>query len=674
MLTGAEQILFLALLMVCGGIAAHTLWRRFRVIMAGRPASSGSAAQSIGAGLMRVLLYVPGQLSNIRNISLRDTAGLTHLFIFWGFYAFVAYFLILEIMGEGLGLFAGIRLHLVSIGFTHLLDWLALGLFLALLSAVARRAWLKLSRLGPHFEVTPMALMALAAGLMVACYFALQGLRDNLEVGVAGAISALFAAMTAPLASDSQLGLYRLLWWSQSAILLLAIVYIPFSRHQHPVFAPFNFFFSGLRNRGQLRRLSLQPDAPEEHVGARDAADLNRKQLLDLYSCTQCGRCQDACPAATTGKALSPKAVVNDLMHHVDEQAGLLPFWEKPKGTGTLADAIGQESIWQCTSCQACNDVCPVEVEPMQKLLEVRREQVMEAAEIPTELVTLYRNLETAGDPWGYGSQKRTLWAEGLDIPILGDSDNPEQYELLFWVGCTGAFDDQYRKITRSFARVLKQADVSFAILGSEERCSGDTARRTGNEWLYQELAGKNVNTFMKYGVRKIVTACPHCFNTLKNEYREFGLELEVMHHTELLQHLVAEGRLKASRPLDTTVTYHDACYLGRYNEIIDGPRELLQSLGATMVEPPRHGRQGRCCGAGGGMSQMTTEVGTRINEDRAAELIATDANLLATACPFCHQMVESGVEAVAENTPAPTYDIVQLVERATVPGEEARP
>lgn len=671
--------MFVVLLALCGGIAAHTVFRRVRVILAGLPTPSPEPGQSaLWQRLWNLLIYVPGQWSNIRNIRLKDTAGLTHLFLFWGFYSFAFNFAVYEVLHEGLGLFGEIRKAPASTLFMAVLDVLSALLVLALVAAVTRRAVLKLKRLGPHFEVTPMALLALAGTLMMACFFSLQGLRHNLDMAIAGPVSGGFAVLYAGLEQSTQLALCHGMWWAQAFFILVAVVYIPFSRHQHPIFAPFNFLFRQERNRGQLHKINVVDitDATGEtnrRFGAKYESDLNRKQLLDLYSCTQCGRCQDVCPAADTGKPLSPKAVVNDLMHHVDEQAGLLPFWEPPKGTETLADAIGRDSLWSCTTCQACNEVCPVGVEPMQKVLEVRRDQVMNDADMPAELVELYRNLEISGDPWGYGAEKRTIWTEGLDIPVLSEMKpgEMEQIDLLFWVGCTGAFDDQYRGTVRSFARVLKQAGVKFAVLGSEERCTGDTARRTGNEWLYQELAGKNVENFIKYGIKRVVTTCPHCFNTLKNEYSEFGLELEVLHHTELMDSMMKGGDLQVTRPLDKEITFHDPCYLGRYNNQVDAPREILGKLGATLVEPSRTKAKSRCCGAGGGMMQLGNEVGTRVNEDRAEELLSCGSDTLVTGCPFCHQMVDSGVAAVDKESKVQTVDIVRLVEQATVAAEK---
>ena len=389
MLNPTDQKLFFVLLAVCTLLAARVVLRRVRVIASGAPMPA--ARSSFAERFKNLLVYVPGQWSNIRNIRLNDTAGLTHLFIFWGFYALVIYYAIFEVLHHGLGLFDGLPKHPVAIAFTQVVEILGCLLVFALLTAVGRRAILKLKRLGPHFEVVPMALLALAALLVVGCFLILQGVRDGYGLTTAGPVAELVAAWFTGADGEPMAGLYRTVWWTQAVLILIAIVYIPYSRHQHPIFAPFNIWLKDRRNEGRIIKIDVADigKRPDGRAGAKLTSDFNQKQLLDLYACTQCGRCQDVCPAADTGKPLSPKAVVLDLMHHVDEQAGLLPFWEKAKGTETITDAIGRDSVWSCMTCSACNEVCPVGVEPMDKVIEARKDQVMNDADVPSEFVEI---------------------------------------------------------------------------------------------------------------------------------------------------------------------------------------------------------------------------------------------------------------------------------------------
>ena len=450
--------------------------------------------------------------------------------------------------------------------------------------------------------------------------------------------------------------LERVFVWAHVVTILGFLAYLPRSKHLHIASAAFNVWFGRTGPGGRLEPLRFDDtDVPEEDIrfGAGTAADLTWKQMLDTFSCTECGRCQDACPAFTTGKMLSPKLLIMGLRDQVFADGGTLVRARGEQGDGPVApelaslvpNAVPEESVWDCVTCGACVQACPVSIEHVDHIVDLRRHLVMVDSSFPSEAEPMLRDVERASNPWGKAQSERADWAAQLGVRILEPGDPAPEY--LYWVGCASSFDERARTTAESTAKLLQRAGVDFAILGPRESCTGDPARRMGNEYVFQAFAEQNVATLNEAGVTKIIANCPHCFNTLGNEYPDFGGDYEVIHHTELLAGLVAEGKLKPRRSEGLSITYHDSCYLARHNDVLAPPRELVAAVGEP-VEMRRSGKQTFCCGAGGAHMWME-ERGNAINQNRVKEAAATGAGTLAVACPFCTVMLDDGVRSMGK-------------------------
>ena len=444
-------------------------------------------------------------------------------------------------------------------------------------------------------------------------------------------------------------------WWAHAVLAFGFIALVPFTLIRHMLVAPANIALRRGTPSGVIQPVALEA---AEHFGISAIRGFDRKDLLDLIACTECGRCQDVCPAWITGKPLTPKGIILDLRDHlVAEATG------RPHGKPMVGEVVTEEALWACTTCGGCHQACPVFIEPIPKIVQMRRFLVMEEARFPETMQAALRGLENRGHPYQGAVPGRTDWAKGLDVPILADTGRAEH---LYWVGCAAAFDERAQKVARAFVTILKTAGVDFAILGDEERCTGDVARRIGHEFLFQMHAQANIETLARYDVRKIVTTCPHCFNTLKHEYAAFGGRYDVVHHTDFIARLFRERRLQVTKPLDRTIAYHDSCYLGRHNGIYGSPREILAGLpGVRPVELERHGERGFCCGAGGGMMWAEERAGTRVNVQRTDEALRAGPAVIGTACPFCLSMFEDGIRAKDATEKIQALDLAELVTKA---------
>ena len=496
---------------------------------------------------------------------------------------------------------------------------------------------------------------------------------------VSGLLRPLFSGMSVEAAHT----MARVSWWFHAVLILYFLNHLPGSKHLHVLTSLINVWFSntsGPGTIGAMRPMDLEAENAEQ-FGASDVEHLSWKNLLDGYSCTECGRCTAACPANLTGKVLSPRMIVVKTRARLTEKAQVLDAM----GLGGTATAeqqavldktlldhwITEEELWACTSCRACVQECPVSIDQLDIINELRRDLVLMESRFPDELQPALTSLERNGSPWAFSPADREKWAEGMEIPTMAElAAAGERPDILFWVGCMGSFDDRAKKITVAFARILQAAHVKFAILGQEETCHGDPARRMGNEYLYQMLAKGVIETLDGYAVKTIVTFCPHCFHQMGKEFPDLGGHYEVIHHTEYIERLLADGRV----PLDTEhgqrlkVAYHDSCYLGRYNDVYDAPRNTLRKALpiVELVEPARTKSRGMCCGAGGGRMWMEETAGTRVNVERSNELLATGADQIAVACPFCMTMITDGVTGAGKSVPV--VDIAEVVAERLVP------
>ncbi|HSM92642.1 MAG TPA: (Fe-S)-binding protein [Anaeromyxobacteraceae bacterium] len=464
-------------------------------------------------------------------------------------------------------------------------------------------------------------------------------------------------------------------FWLHLLILGVFLNFLPFGKHFHIVTSLPNVLLRRLPpGSAALSKLDLERE--DASFGARSIADLSWKEGLDVYSCTECGRCQTRCPAHQTGKPLSHKALNGALKHHLLEQApALARIAAAPADAGLrealpalVGGAVAPETVWACTTCGWCETACPVLIENVPRIVDLRRHKVLVDSEFPDEAARIFKNLETQGNPWGIGSNKRAEWCADLDVPRASDGG---EFEWLFFVGCAGAYDDRQKKVSRAIVRILREAGVSFAILGEEETCTGDAARRLGNEYLFQAQAQATVETMNGYGVKKVIVQCPHCLNTIQNELPDFGGRYEVVHHADLIARLVADGRLRpgAAAALEgQAVTYHDPCYLARHNGVEEPPRAALAAAGVTVTEMARSSRTGFCCGAGGGRMWLEEKLGTRVNQARVEEAAATlgpTGGVIAVGCPFCLTMLKDGIAETGREETLRVLDVAEIVASA---------
>ncbi len=481
---------------------------------------------------------------------------------------------------------------------------------------------------------------------------ALDGRPDFEQWAIIGwPLSALFDQL-----SPGTLGTtYQALWIIHVLSFVTFLVILPITMLRHIFTSPLNMYLSDReRPKGAMKAMPNLMETEMESFGAAVVEDFTWKQLLDTDSCTMCGRCTAQCPAQNTGKPLDPREIVlkvGEVMAATGNPVVSPPLGDDPEiviTADSVFERITPEEIWSCTTCKACDENCPVNIEILDKILDMRRYLTLMESDFPTELGTAYRGMENSGNPWGLSQTERADWTKDIEGIEILDGGDPLDAEYLYWVGCAGSFDDKNRKVTQAMAKLLKRAEVSFAILGPAENCTGDPARRSGNEYIFQMLAMQNIETLDGMGVKKIITQCPHCFNTLANEYPQLGGHYEVLHHSQFLEELISLGRLDLTgAKLDERIVYHDSCYLGRQNDIYMAPRNVIGAIdGVDMVEAEQNGTKGMCCGAGGARMFMEEHIGKQINVERSQGLLATGASRIATACPFCYIMIDDGVKA----------------------------
>ena len=694
------------------GIAGRRFFWLYQLISSGQPAPD--RFKNLPSRIKAELVEVGGQ----KKLLQWTIPGMAHAFTFWGFS--ILFLTIIEAYGD---LFQR-SFHIPIIGTWSWIglveDFFTVAVLLALIVfAIIRvqhspkREERKSRFFGSHTAAANLVL-AMIAGVMISLLFyrAAQANTGNFPYTDWAFASHVLASWLHPLGTGVNSVIETVALLANIAIITSFLVFVAYSKHLHIFLAPVNVATS--RRPRALGALATTPDMTMEDVGEEDEVvfgagrveDLSWKQLLDLATCTECGRCQSQCPAWNTEKPLSPKLLITTLRDHAyakapyllassDEAREALPDKVRAEAERELVGAtegyawnpsggavIDPDVLWSCTSCGACVEQCPVDIEHVDHIIDMRRYQVLVESNFPTELNALFKGLENKGNPWNMSPNARMDWTKGLDfdVKVVGeDIQDLDEVEWLFWVGCAGAYEDRAKKTTRAVAELLDMAGVSFAVLGNGETCTGDPARRSGNEFVFQQLAMQNAEVFKETKVKKVVSTCAHCFNTLKNEYAQFGVELEVVHHTQLLNRLVREGKLtpiagNAATP-SRTITYHDPCFLGRHNQVYSPPRELLSVIpNAEVKEMPRNSERSFCCGAGGARMWMEERIGKMINVERTEEALGLDPDMVSTACPFCMVMITDAVQAKQQTGAAKegveVLDVAQILARSLVPAK----
>jgi len=657
------RTVFGLLVLLAIAVFVYSMSRRIRVLLAGRP---DNRFTRIGERILRTLEYAFAQKRMFRDFY----AGFFHILIFGGFLVLTVRTIALVV--EGLVPHFVLLHGVPGNAYTLVKDVFEVLTLLGVALAVFRRAFARPKRLDLTWDA--WLILFLIAFLMVTDLVA-ESARTALAPGHAtiwAPVVGALAGMMAGAAPATLQAIYEWSWWLHLGDLLFFGNYLPYSKHFHIIVSIPNIFFMNLEPMGRLATVDLENT---ERFGASRVEDLTWKQMLDGYTCTECGRCRVVCPTALTGKPLDPKIFIGNVRDAVYEATPGVLAESSGRGNGASGSSarqdliggwISEDTIWACTMCGFCTTACPVFIIPaVDKIAEMRRYLVLDKAEFPKEVQNAFRGMETNGNPWNISAATRADWAKDLPVATMGEAGDKE-IEVLFWVGCAGSYEDRAKRVSKALVEILDAAGVSFAILGNEETCTGDSARRMGNEYLFQMLAQQNVETLNGYKVRKIVTNCPHCMNCLKNEYGDFGGQYEVVHGSQLVSELIRAGRVKMGTEIPESITFHDPCYLGRYNGAYDAPRDILRAIpGLRLTEMPRSREKGLCCGAGGGRMWMEEKLGTRINQERMREIADTGASSVGVSCPFCMVMIGNAKDEIGVATQP--FDVLELARRSMV-------
>ncbi len=636
---------------------AYSIWGYYRLLKMAKPENR---FDRIGERVKRMLLFAFGQKRILSDAS----TGLMHAFIFWGFC--VLAIRTISAFAEGFSSTSMDWFVNSSVGTVYLYakDAFVILVTIMVLYAAFRRAVLRPKRVDPSMEAYLVLLLIFILMITDMSMDAASAVLGE-KVAFNGHI---LAGMLAGLSNHGLQLIYNISWWVHVVTILVFLNLLPGSKHFHVITAIPNVFFQKLTPEGEIANVeNLEElfDTEDENipVGVSAITDLSWKQYMDLYTCTECGRCHEFCPTFLTDKPLSPKRVNDKLKHFLYDHEKEILAGKGAALPTIIGNVLSEDEIWDCTTCGRCETACPVFIENIPRIIDMRRKLVMVEANFPSELQQAFTGMERNGNPWNIGMSKRFEWADGLDIPLMAEVENPDDIDVLFWVGCAGSFDDKGKKIAIAFAKIMQKAGVKFACLGEEEMCCGDHARRAGEEYLYQTLAQQNVEVLNGYKVKKIVTICPHGFNTMLHEYKAFGGDYQVIHHTEFIADLVKQGKITLNHEVAKKITYHDSCYLGRHNGIYDAPRDILKSIqGVELKEASLNREKALCCGAGGGRMFMEEDRGTRINHKRLENIMeSAEPEEICTACPFCMTMLsdaanETGVENVT------TRDLAEIV------------
>ena len=700
----ANWVLFIVVTAYAVYLFIYLLKSRYDFIKLGKEVEF---EENFNERLRKVMVNVFGQKKLLKD----KKSGTIHVMFFYGFLLVQAS--AIDFIIKGLSPDSHLPLGPLYPAFTFFQEIVTLTILVAVIWAFYRRYIEKLVRLKRGWKSG--LVLIFIGGLMVTVLIG-NGM-NMIWHGHAGAwtepVASLVAGAFAWLPEVAAVTVFYVMWWAHLLFLLTFLVYVPQSKHAHLIFGPVNTWFHRVDHVGRLKPINFEEMEDEEDpdampsFGVGKVTDFTQAQMIDFYACVECGRCTNMCPATGTGKMLSPMDLITKLRDNLTN-TGAVMTQKKPwvpamafnntqgnqlamaagaegvsidelYSPSLIGDVITEEEIWACTTCRNCEDQCPVMNEHVDKIIDLRRYLVMTEGKMDKDAQRAMTNIEKQGNPWGLNRKEKENWRDArpdIHIPTVKEMNKAgEEFEFLFWVGSMGSFDSRSQKIALSFARLMNEAGVKFAILGNKEKNSGDTPRRLGNEFLFQELATGNIKEFEKAEIKKIVTIDPHAYNIFKNEYPDFGFKAEVYHHTEMLFELVQEGRLKPQFPVNERITFHDSCYLGRYNDVYDAPREILKAIeGVELVEMVRNRQDGMCCGAGGGMMWMEEDAGHRVNVARTEQALEVSPTMISSGCPYCLTMLSDGTKAKEVEDEVGTYDVAELLEMAVLGNETPQP
>ena len=702
----ANWILFLAVTIYAVYLFVYLLKSRYDYIQLGKKVEF---EDNFNERVRKVMVNVFGQKKLLKD----KKSGAIHVMFFYGFLLVQAS--AIDFIIKGLSPGSHLPLGPLYPAFTFFQEIVTLTILVAVVWAFYRRYIEKLVRLKRGWKSG--LVLIFIGGLMVTVLVgngAGMVWQDH-PTAWTEPVSSVFAMVFAGLPETAAATIFYIMWWAHLLFLLTFLVYVPQSKHAHLIFGPVNTWFHRVDHVGRLKPINFEemeeadeddPDAMPS-FGVGKITDFNQGQMIDFYACVECGRCTNMCPATGTGKMLSPMDLITKLRDNLTN-TGAVMTQKKPwvpamafsntqgnqlamaagaegvsiddlYSPSLIGDVITEEEIWACTTCRNCEDQCPVMNEHVDKIIDLRRYLVMTEGKMDKDAQRAMTNIEKQGNPWGLNRKDKENWRdarEDVHIQTVKEMNKAgEEFEFLFWVGSMGSFDSRSQKIALSFARLMNQAGVKFAILGNKEKNSGDTPRRLGNEFLFQELATANIKEFEKADIKKIVTIDPHAYNIFKNEYPDFGFQAEVYHHTEMLFELLQQGKLKPQYPVHAKITFHDSCYLGRYNDVYDAPREILKSIeGVELVEMVRNRQDGMCCGAGGGLMLMEEDAGHRVNVARTEQALEVNPTMISSGCPYCLTMLSDGTKAKEVEETVGTYDVSELLEMSIFGKETEMP
>lgn len=665
------------------------VYRRYLYVKLGKPSNFQLDWRE---AMDRVWVYVFGQTKLLKD----KKSGIMHVVMFYGF--IIIQFGAIDLFIKGLvpGGHLPLPAYEVFLLIQEITTFLVL---LATLYAFYRRYVEKLPRLKGGFKsgLVIIFLTSLMASILLSATFEKIALEEGMSAftPISSVLAAPFMGWMSPAVGEV---LFYVFWWVHALVVFTFLVYVPQSKHFHLLVAPINVIVKDQKTPSKPSLIDFEDESMESY-GVGKIEEFTQNQLIDLYACVECGRCTSVCPAAGTGKLLSPMDLMVKMRDHltakgaaVTSKAAWMPEFafsglnQSALTAGSKADdgsfdypvnligdVITEQELWACTTCRNCEDACPVMNEHVEKIIDMRRYLVMTEGSMSPEAARTFSNIERQGNPWGISKKDRDKWAKNADVPVPTVKEEKE-FEYLFFVGSMGAYDMRSQKISRALVKILHHAGVKFAILGNREKNSGDTARRLGNEFLFQQLAMDNISQFEKYDVKKIITIDPHAYNVLKNEYPDLGFKAEVYHHTEVLAELLKQGRIKPTKEVQERITYHDSCYLGRYNQVFDPPRYILSQIpGVELVEMKRNRSNGMCCGAGGGLMWMEETEGVRINVARTEQALEVNPTMIGSACPYCLTMLSDGTKAKEVEDQVKTMDVAEILAMSIDFGDEEK-